>query len=369
MDHVRKPLTSRIHVDGRRVEFGKHWSNFIDTPNHQLPDHWHRFVATDDLPVLQKQIEHAVSKQEPFRARYRLLKNVDAEPDAVPHWVTEFGTPFFDSADQFVGLNCCCFFDEGHQVVHESNMSQGERALAFELEKRDRLLAILSHELRNPLAAIMDSIEYAAEFGGIPEELRGVCGIVSRQSNQMARILDLLAGTMRFTTEKVELQKQTFDLVQLVREVVDSLESTSLERKQTYEFDHPDQPMWVNGEVTQLMQAFTNLIRNAIKYTPEHGRVKTTVSCSDPDQKVVVAVSDSGQGINPENQQKIFELFYQEHADHDQAKEGLGIGLFLVNQIIREHGGSVSVHSEGDGKGCEFVARLALVDQPSKTVV
>ena len=88
--------------------------------------------------------------------------------------------------------------------------------LVAEIEKRDRLLAVLSHELRNPLAAIIHSIEYASEFGEIPDELKGVYGIVARQSNQMARILDVVSGTVRFTGEKVELQRQTFDLVQLV---------------------------------------------------------------------------------------------------------------------------------------------------------
>ena len=238
--------------------------------------------------------------------------------------------------------------------------------LVAEIEKRDRLLAVLSHELRNPLAAIIHSIEYASEFGEIPDELKGVCGIVARQSNQMARILDVVSGTVRFTGEKVELQRQTFDLVQLVREVVDSLESTSLDRGQNYEFDHPDQVMWVDGDVTQLMQAFMNIIGNAIKYTPESGRIKTALSKTD--REVTVTVSDSGKGISSENLDKIFELFYQESPSKNKKQDGLGIGLFLVNRIIKEHGGSVSVTSPGDGEGSEFIIRLPLADESTRTV-
>ena len=124
--------------------------------------------------------------------------------------------------------------------------------------------------------------------------------------------------------------------------------------------------MWVDGDVTQLMQAFMNIIGNAIKYTPESGRIKTALSKTD--REVTVTVSDSGKGISSENLDKIFELFYQESPSRNKKQDGLGIGLFLVNQIIKEHGGSVGVASPGDGEGSEFVIRLPLVDESTRTV-
>ena len=234
---------------------------------------------------------------------------------------------------------------------------------ADEVEQRDMFLAMLSHELRNPMTAIYHAIYYAQETGDLPDSLIEIFDIIDRQSKQMTRLMDDLLDVSRFTQDKIQFKYQPVDLGETIKNVVTDFGTKCTQKKQDLT-NHPMRgPCWVRADPNRLNQAITNLLDNAIKYTQESGAIN--ISVEHVDDKYFCSISDNGAGIPREKQIEIFELFVQTEQPLHRTIDGLGVGLFLVRRIIREMGGDISLRSDGLNQGSTFTFWLPQTPPPT----
>jgi len=227
------------------------------------------------------------------------------------------------------------------------------------IESRDRFLAMLGHELRNPLSAVRFAtdliVRRKVQDGWVAKHAE----TIERQTTHLNRLVDDLLDVSRVTSGKVTLRMEQTELVSLVLRCVDSLQTMADAHGVRLERPACGAAVLVNGDVVRLEQVVSNLVTNAIKYTPRDGRVETEVR---PEAEgAVLLVRDTGVGIPAEHIDSIFDLFTQAPTGLDRAKGGLGLGLTLVRALVGMHGGEVSARSDGAGQGSEFRVRLPLV--------
>lgn len=223
-------------------------------------------------------------------------------------------------------------------------------------QRKDEFLAMLGHELRNPLSAITAAIHLASAR---PDDARvnaRVRDVLARQTAHMTRMIDDLLDVSRITRGKIQLRRAPLDLATTVERAVETARPAIAARHQRLAVSVEGAPLTVDGDPTRLEQVLVNLLNNAAKYTPEGGQI--AVSAGREGQSVVVRVRDDGVGIPAEALSQIFDLFAQVEASLARAQGGLGIGLTLVRTLVAMHGGTVTASSEGPGRGSEFVVRL-----------
>lgn len=237
--------------------------------------------------------------------------------------------------------------------------------LFMEVQDRDKakdlFLATLSHELRNPLAPIKSSIELL-KFKGVPEDIREELHTIEHQFDHMAKLLNDLLDTTRFTQAKIEINPRSIELHRLVERALKASDALIRNADITLNVSYAHSPIEVMGDDTRLEQAITNLMNNAIKFTPAGGAIWVDV-LKENDQ-AIIRVRDNGAGIDPHELPNIFEMYYQSERSKN-ANSGLGIGLLLVQKIITLHGGTITAKSEGIGRGSEFTITLPLSTAPS----
>jgi two-component system CheB/CheR fusion protein len=235
--------------------------------------------------------------------------------------------------------------------------------------RKDEFLAMLSHELRNPLAPIRNSIYVLRRTTGAGEQLKRALAVIDRQTRHMARIVDDLLDVTRISRGKITLQRERVDLNELVRGVVDDHREVFARARVELAFQDLPQQLHVYGDRTRLAQALGNLLGNSAKFTPAGGR--TSVSIFGLEGDAVIQVRDTGEGVAPEMRHRLFEPFFQADSTLDRTRGGLGLGLALVKGLVEMHGGGVEVESEGPGKGATFTVKLPLEREagPHLTVV
>ncbi|HEX9172957.1 MAG TPA: response regulator [Telluria sp.] len=256
-----------------------------------------------------------------------------------------------------------------------TELTATNRRLVREMEERrdaerkshakDEFLAMLGHELRNPLSAISSAASLIGMPAAGPETAGRARLIIQRQSQHLSRIVDDLLDLSRAMSGKILLSRRPLDMATLLSSCLDTFRATG--RTGSYRLNVNLNPGWVDGDPTRLEQIATNLIDNALKYTPAGGSIDITLA--DVADEVVLTVSDSGVGIAPDLLPHVFDVFVQGTISLDRSQGGLGIGLSLVRRLVELHGGSVSAHSDGTSSGSSFVIRLPRVepDVPSKT--
>jgi two-component system CheB/CheR fusion protein len=230
------------------------------------------------------------------------------------------------------------------------------------VRRRDHFLAMLSHELRNPLGAILNAtrvMQRQAEGEVVCADVRSV---IERQSRQMARLLDDLLDVSRITQGKIEIRGEVFDLRRAAKDALDSVRPLIESRDQQLSVEREERPLCVRGDAARLQQIQVNLLNNASKYTPPKGRI--TFRLEREGNEAVIRVRDSGEGMPPDMLSNIFDMFFQSHSTLARSNGGIGVGLTLVKALVEMHGGTVSAHSEGPGMGSLFVVRLPCTDEP-----
>jgi PAS domain S-box-containing protein len=228
---------------------------------------------------------------------------------------------------------------------------------------KDEFLAMLGHELRNPLGTITNALGVLDRLVA-DGDVRRLLGIIGRQTSHLGRLVDDLLDVARVTSGKIELRRQPLDLRALAEGCLDALTQAGRTRHHAITVEGP--PLRVSGDPARLEQVVSNLLDNALKYTPAGGQV--TVRIEQIDGDVVLRVRDSGEGIRADLLDRIFDLFVQEPQALDRTRGGLGLGLTLVRRLVELHGGSVAAASEGPGRGSEFsirLPRLAEADVPA----
>jgi signal transduction histidine kinase len=230
---------------------------------------------------------------------------------------------------------------------------------------KDEFLAMLSHELRNPLSAISNAIQMIDPSGGAADRTSWALSLIDRQAKNLRRIVDDLLDVVRITRGKIELRGAPVDLSTIVGQAVDAVRP--FVRSEELEVVLPvDEPLRVNADFTRLEQVLVNLLLNAIKFASEGRRIRIVVERADAD--AIVSIVDNGIGIAPEMLPRIFELFTQADASLDRIRGGLGIGLFICRRLIELHGGRIMAHSDGVGRGATFTVRLPMLREAEAVV-
>jgi two-component system, chemotaxis family, CheB/CheR fusion protein len=233
---------------------------------------------------------------------------------------------------------------------------------------KDEFLALLAHELRNPLAPLRNAVQVLESPGADSATIDWARDVMGRQIQNMARLVEDLLDVSRITRGEVRLRKERVELANLLRRAVELTHQLIEARGLELELSLPPELIYLDADPTRLDQVFGNLLNNASKFTPSGGHIRVTAERAGDGSgpgEVVVRVRDDGCGMAPETLPRIFDLFMQEDRSYDRSGGGLGIGLTLVRRLVELHGGRVEAHSEGLGKGSELVVHLPILPQRS----
>jgi PAS domain S-box-containing protein len=222
--------------------------------------------------------------------------------------------------------------------------------------RKDEFLAILAHELRNPLAPIRNGLQIMRLANGESETIEQARTMMERQLGQMVHLVDDLLDLSRISRGKIELRKERVELSKVIQQAIETSRPLIEQSGHDLTTTMPPGPIYVDADITRLSQVFSNLLNNAAKYTEQGGRVELTVQRGD--SEAIVSVKDNGVGIPAHMLPHVFEMFTQVDRNLERSQGGLGIGLSIVERLVQMHGGSVAVDSEGPGTGSEFVVRL-----------
>jgi signal transduction histidine kinase/ActR/RegA family two-component response regulator len=234
-----------------------------------------------------------------------------------------------------------------------------------EVHQRDQFLAMLGHELRNPLAAMLSAKELADRAGASVPGLHRPLAVIGRQIHHLHHLVDDLLDVARVTSGKIALKRVALDLAKLVRDVVAEMWSSERARQQVIHVDVPPQPVPVLVDAVRIEQVIGNILTNATKYTPPGGTI--TVAVTEDGPWALVRVSDTGVGMTPEMLETVFEPFTQADRTLARAQGGMGLGLTVTQGLVALHGGEVRATSAGLGLGSEFTVRLPLAEVRSAT--
>jgi PAS domain S-box-containing protein len=246
--------------------------------------------------------------------------------------------------------------DVSGRKLAEQRLQQSEDALRLADRRKDEFLALLAHELRNPLASIRYALAANRKPARTPEQRKQADEIIERQVTHMSRLLDDLLDVSRITRGKLELKKTRTELTSIIGAAIETARPMLDANQHHLSLDLPSQPVQLEADVVRLAQVFSNLLINAAKYTDPGGRIQ--LRAVEERGSVVVSVSDNGIGMSAELLPRLFNMFFQSHQALGRAEGGLGVGLSLVRGLVMLHGGSIEARSEGPGRGSEFIVRL-----------
>ena len=331
------------------------WTVFVANPLAAHQTTWLRYVAV--LAGIWLLVATAATLAATHLAR-RIAKDVKelgAEADSLAS-----GTPVAGTTSSIVELRA---LGQAHQragtrlsELLERERQHRERAEG-ENKSKDEFLAMLGHELRNPLGAISNAARVLQMQQDDGKTVRFAGEVITRQSRQLRRLIDDLLDVNRIISGKISLETRCVNLMDTARTVVDALQSVARDKDLTISVQ--SSPVSVEADPARLEQILSNLLSNAIAHTPPGGRI--SVEIGQHGDTAILRVTDTGVGIEPEHLGRVFDLFYQVPQSLDRAKGGLGIGLTLVQRLVQLHGGSVAVSSDGPNKGSAFTVRLPAV--------
>ncbi len=242
--------------------------------------------------------------------------------------------------------------------IRAQDAAQAATRLAEANAAKDQFLAMLAHELRNPLAPIRIAAQLVGHSAASPSNIETAREILNRQVAHLARLLDDLLDVSRITRGKIELRKEPVDLATVVATALEASRPLIEEHGHHLAVSVPQDPVTLEADPVRLAQVLTNLVNNAAKYTPPRGQIR--VAAAREGRQVVLRVRDNGRGMPPELVPRVFDLFIQGDKSLAHAAGGLGVGLTVVRTLVELHGGTVAASSAGPERGSEFVVRLPL---------
>lgn len=275
--------------------------------------------------------------------------------DGVYRWFLSRAVPIRDKEGRVIR-----WFGTNTDITEQMEL---EQALKEADRRKDEFLAMLAHELRNPLAPIRSGIDLLMMDPRSPQE---PLEVMEEQVRHLVRLVDDLLDVSRITRGKVELRKENVQLQKVIQKALIAIEPYGEQKGITFSTDIPDEPMWLKADPIRLAQIFENLLINGVKYTESGGHI--TVGVQRHGNKVHVIFRDNGIGIDPELVPRVFELFTQSSRSFDREPGGLGIGLTIVKSLVELHRGTVEVKSEGLGQGSEFVVQLPILKKAPEEV-
>ncbi len=274
-------------------------------------------------------------------------------------WGSGLVTPLLDESGQLRGYI---------KVVRDmTEWKQAEEALREADRRKDEFLAMLAHELRNPLSSIQNAAHLIRHASLPPERSAWAKDIILNQVKHLAHLVDDLLDVARITRDKIQLREEEVDLARVLNRAGDVVRPMIEERRHQFRVEVEPGPLLVSGDPTRLEQVFTNLLTNAAKYTDPGGRIEMTAGREG--DSLVVRIADNGVGIAPEMLSRVFDLFAQVDKSLDRSQGGLGIGLTISQRLVKLHGGTIEVASEGTGQGSLFTIRLPSLVHRSPEVI
>jgi PAS domain S-box-containing protein len=307
---------------------------------------WHALVHPDDAPAYIADYMDAVRTRQPWRNLDRLLRR-----DGQWRWFDNYAQPLFAPDGSYAG-HVGASLDITDAVLAEQALKETDR-------RKDEFLAVLAHELRNPLAPISNAVHLLRHPDGRRRADRLV-EMLGRQVRQMIKLVDDLLEVARITRDKIELHPQPLLLADVVHGAVETSRPLIDQNRHQLDVRLPDEPLTLYADSVRLTQVLANLLNNAAKYTDTGGRIE--LAARRAGAEVEIAVRDNGIGIPPGHLPDVFDMFTQAHRAAGRGQGGLGIGLAMVRGLVQMHGGTVEAKSAGAGHGSEFVVRLPLAD-------
>ena len=329
------------------------WFEFTGMPRGELDEveAERRYFHPDDLPVLLEKWRTAVANGQSFDGTGRILA---ADGGFRTFYVS--AAPLRDSGGAIVQ-----WFGTNTDITP---LEAAREELRAANRRKDEFLAMLAHELRNPLAPIGTAAELLKLGSRDEERVRQVSGVIGRQVAHMTKLVDDLLDVSRVTRGLVELRMETLDMAGLLADAFEQTRSLIEGRQHHFTARVPEEAVFVEGDRTRLIQVFSNLLNNAAKYTSVGGHLELQLRASPSEVEVVVL--DDGSGIDASLLPHVFELFTQGERSPDRSQGGLGLGLALVKSLVELHGGSVIARSAGRGRGSAFSVSLARVAAPAR---
>ncbi len=312
---------------------------------------WAKALHPEDRERVHREWYDAAKRGTEFASEYRFQT-----PAGRVTWMSGSGIALRGETGQITGYL--------GTVTDITERKLAEHSLLAADRRKDEFLATLAHELRNPLAPIRNSLEILKLAPPDEELLQNTRDVMERQLSHLVRLVDDLLDVSRITRDKLELRKQRVELAPIIYHAVEACRPMIASLGQELALNLPADSIYADADPVRLAQVFGNLINNACKYTERNGHV--SVSAEQQGQQAVVKVKDDGVGIPLDKLQHVFEMFAQIDGSLEQSHGGLGIGLTLAKRLVEMHGGSVEAHSEGAGRGSEFVVRLPIrVESPT----
>jgi PAS domain S-box-containing protein len=272
-------------------------------------------------------------------------------------------SPVTDTAGRIIGASKIAR-DITEQKRLEEALRERTRQLAEADRRKDEFLAMLAHELRNPLGPIRNAVQILRLRGPADPVLQQSRDMIDRQAAHMARLIDDLLDVSRITHGKILLRREVLDLVEVVRATAEDYRSGLEAAGLTFQLQLPDEPLWVRGDPTRLAQVVGNVLHNASKFTDPGGCVSVRVTRGADGDTAVIAVRDTGIGMDRKTLAEVFETFRQAENSQTRSRGGLGLGLALVKGLVDLHDGSVQAASEGPGRGSEITIQLPIEGAP-----
>ena len=316
------------------------------------------YLHPDDAAVHADAVRRSLKSGDDYYCTYRVIRPVDGRTI----WVEDHGTVSRNSAGRAVRLAGVTVDITARKELEELLQQRADELHEADRRKND-FLALLAHELRNPLAPMRTSLQIMkmVDTDGVTAGQRA---IMDRQISSIARLIDDLMDVSRIDRGKIKLHREVVNLHTLIREAIETAQPAVDEKRHRLTVELPPDPMYVDADATRIVQAVGNLLLNACKFTQEGGHI--TVRTAREREQAAITVRDDGIGIAPEHLERIFERFVQLDASLERVAGGLGIGLTLVKTLVELHAGTVSAASAGEGRGSEFTIRLPLAPAPPR---
>jgi PAS domain S-box-containing protein len=333
------------------IEFvNKAYRDFVGADESDLQGSgWIRYVHPDDRDGYHAAFREATTRQAPFEHQFR-LRNVEG----YYHWVMSLAVHRYNTRGESTGF-IGSMFDIGEFKEAEASLLEADAA-------KNSFIAMLAHELRNPLASLVNAAQILRTERASPEQRDWAQGVLQRQLTNLTRMVEDLLDISRVTRGKIELRQERVELQSILRAATELFQGNGEADRVSLQVHLPAEPIRIVGDPVRLEQIFNNLLNNAFKFTPDGGAVRLEASIGPDGERpgARVVVTDTGEGIAPEMLSHVFDPFVQGPRPSATSQSGLGIGLALVRRLTELHGGSVTVRSGGIGRGSQFIVSLPL---------
>jgi len=334
---------------GRSTYQNTKWRGFTGLAGAVSRENWASLIHPHDVDGVMGIWTHSLETGDDYNTFCRLRRASDGEF----RWFQIKAAPVRNNVGRIIRWVGTC------TDVHEQR--KAEEALVQADKRKDEFLAMLGHELRNPLGAIRHAVRINEDALDDPASRQWASGVIDRQTAQLSRMVDDLLDVERINRGRIELRLEPLDLATVLGRAIEGVRPTIDQKHQTFSSQIPEGALCIRGDAARMEQIFVNLLSNAVKYTPENGSIQLIARSEN--SEAVVSVIDNGVGIPPDLLPHVFDLFTQGKMSLDRAQGGLGIGLTVVRSLTEMHGGRVAVESGGKLTGSTFTVKLPLHTQ------